>query len=434
MEFKITQHLGAISPYSKILRNPATPASHKIDSAVYLFRHGIIHVNGHDFNDGIVPFLQKLRRLQQANCLPSQGRLGFLSTYTSWITKADIGMISSSGLSQSHELGRAFRDRYSAWRKQEMPDSMARMLVWSDAAARCVQSARAFAEGFASEPSIDLHGNVDHPSSTLCPTAAETIVIDGSLSKDPCDNLCSHRRFPEIDQKAGQDQADAFLSVYTRSTIERLQPLRHDDFELEPKDIYAMQLLCCYDLTAGKESPFSVLFDQSDWLGFEYMRDIKYHYSEGHGAVHPGIYATPWLDAAVKLLQKLLLNESPKESLPLRIGFTHREEILYLAVLLGVARWGPEAPRTDRIDESRRWRVSSLAPYLGHIGLELFRTVENVPRMRVIINGEVVSAFQERFRQDGDGGYDIAEVEHWIQRRVEEWDKLKGGRITFLDR
>lgn len=158
---ELTQHLGAISPYSKFLRNPATPASHKIDSAVYLFRHGIIHVNGHDFNDGIVPFLQKLRCLQQANCLPSQGRLGF-------------------------------RDRYSAWLKQEMPDSTARILFWSDAAESCVQSARAFAEGFASEPSIDLHENVGHSSSTLCPTAAVTIVIDGSLSKDPCDNLSSH--------------------------------------------------------------------------------------------------------------------------------------------------------------------------------------------------------------------------------------------------
>ena len=49
---------------------------------------------------------------------------------------------------------------------------------------------------------------------------------------------------------------------------------------------------------------------------------------------------------------------------------------------------GLKPPRTDRIDKDRRWRVSSLAPHLGHMGLEFFRTVESVPRVRIIINGE----------------------------------------------
>ena len=168
-----------------------------------------------------------------------------------------------------------------------------------------------------------------------------------------------------------------------------------------------MQLLCCYDLVAGKESPFSDLFDQADWLGFQYMRDIKYHYSEGYGSTNPGLYATPWLDAAMKVLRKPLLYKAPNKRLPLWIGFTHREEILYLCVLLVIAWQELEPPRTDRIDENRRWRVSSLAPYLSHIGLELFRTVESVPRVRIIINGQVVPALQERLKQDSDGGYDI---------------------------
>ena len=54
-----------------------------------------------------------------------------------------------------------------------------------------------------------------------------------------------------------------------------------------------MQLLYCYDLVAGKPSPFEDLFIDEDWLGFEYMRDIKYYYSEGYGAPYRGEYATP---------------------------------------------------------------------------------------------------------------------------------------------
>ena len=194
-----------------------------------------------------------------------------------------------------------------------------------------------------------------------------------------------------------------------------------------------MQLLCCYDLVAGKDSLFTELFNEGDWLGFEYMRDIKYHYSEGYGANHPGEYATPWLDAAMRLSQKSIISELPKGRLPLWIAFTHREEVLYLAVLLGLAYDGPEAPKTDRIEGGRSWRVTSLSPYLGHIGLERFRSIDGQHRMRIVVNGEVVSGFRGQIPQDSDGGYDIKQVQDWVQQRVEKWDAYKGGRIKFLD-
>ena len=434
MEFNISRHLAAISPYSRIHHNPAIPSSKKVDSAVYLFRHGIIHVNGHDFNEGIAPFLQKLRRLQQTKTLPERGKLGFLSTYASWITKDDVGRISETGLLHSREMGMAFRKRYKAWLKQEMPNSKAHMFIWSDSAERCVRSAQAFAKGFTAKHETSSNQTSEHASSILCPTTVETIVIDSDVSEDPCDNLCYHRRFPEIDQTAGQDQADAFLAVYTGPIIERLRSLVDSDLPLEPSDICAMQLLCCYDLVAGKESPFTGLFERTDWLGFEYMRDVKYHYSEGYGAAHAGIYATPWLDAALRLLQQPPTEKAHDKRLPLWIGFTHREEILYLVVLLGIAWQGPKPPRIDRVDEDRHWRVSALAPYLGHLGLESYRTVDRSPHVRFVLNGDVVPAFKGRLKQDMDGGYEVGEVELWVRNRVREWDDLKGGRLTFLDR
>ena len=194
-----------------------------------------------------------------------------------------------------------------------------------------------------------------------------------------------------------------------------------------------MQLLYCYDLVGGKASPFADLFYKEDWLGFEYMRDVKYHYSEGYGAAHPGKYATPWLDAATRLVGKSPNSEPLEGRLPLWIAFTHREEILYLAVLLGLAYDGPDAPRTDQLDQNRNWRVALLAPYLGHIGLEKFRALDGEHKMRVVVNGEVVPAFRGQLQQDSDGGYGIAEVREWVQSRIEEWDAYKGGRITFLD-
>ena len=146
----ILQQYPLISKYSNsphpLLR--AGPASRRVDSAVYLFRHGIIHVNGHDYHYAIAPFLQKLERLQQnMKDGVGTGHLAFLNSYSSWISENSIGKVSMAGLHQSRELGRAFRMRYGDWldSKESFPESW--MKIWTDAAERCEQTARAFGEG-----------------------------------------------------------------------------------------------------------------------------------------------------------------------------------------------------------------------------------------------------------------------------------------------
>jgi hypothetical protein len=46
-----------------------------------------------------------------------------------------------------------------------------------------------------------------------------------------------------------------------------------------------MQLLHCYDVVAHRPTLFNDCFEPDDWAGFEYLRDVKYHFSEGYGAV-----------------------------------------------------------------------------------------------------------------------------------------------------
>lgn len=148
MGMNINQHLAAISPYFKMLQQPA-PASGQILSAVYLFRHGIIHVNGHDYNEGIAPFLQKLKNLQQLKANFARRELKFLHNYSSWISQDDIGQISRHGLQQCRGLGKQFRSRYAQWLHSSRMRELPAATIWSDAARRCEESARAFGEGFA---------------------------------------------------------------------------------------------------------------------------------------------------------------------------------------------------------------------------------------------------------------------------------------------
>lgn len=194
--------------------------------------------------------------------------------------------------------------------------------------------------------------------------------------------------------------------------------------QLEPKDIYAMQLLHCYDTCARRTSPWmepTELFTTTDWEGFEYLRDGKYYFSEGHGAPKATArYALPWLVSTVHHLkaftsQQQSLPHLPTDTelrslpisqreayqlqaasansatasppFPLQICFTHREEILYLCSLLGLGcyrkstgsqrleAWKPSSFAHDTTT-TRPWHVSTMACYLGHVGVEAYAVPE----------------------------------------------------------
>jgi hypothetical protein len=154
LEFPVSHHLCAISPYFNILKQPAKPESHTVDSAVYLFRHGIIHVSGYDYQSAMRPFLQKIREAQKSAGSFARGPLRFLETYSSWITEDHIGKLSAEGLEQTREIGRTFRKRYETWFNGSIATTMK---IWTDSAPRCALSARAFAEGLSGNQCYEIY-------------------------------------------------------------------------------------------------------------------------------------------------------------------------------------------------------------------------------------------------------------------------------------
>lgn len=255
--------------------------------------------------------------------------------------------------------------------------------------------------------------------------------IDAGEGTRSCENLCWHKQFEEIDQNAGQTAADEFKSQYTVPIIDRLAEYAIGDFKLTPHDIYAMQLICCYDLVLEDKSPFSKLFTSEDWLGFEYTRDIKYYHSEGYGMPRPGVYALPWLERTIELLQELLAGRSG-ENLPLWTGFTHREEVLYLVIALGLYHDGSRPPSTTHMDIERKWNVGKIAPYLGHVGLEVCLTKDHQRRLRIIVNGEVVLAFKGKIYADSNWTYALDDVQRYLQQSGVQLGREEIGKLTFL--
>lgn len=115
MGLVVIEHITATSPYSKFQTQPTPPPGLDVKGAVYLYRHGIIHVNGHghDFDIRIISFLDKLKRLEKSGKENTRRELAFLQDYSCRIQERDISRISEKGMRQCHKMGKILSKRYA---------------------------------------------------------------------------------------------------------------------------------------------------------------------------------------------------------------------------------------------------------------------------------------------------------------------------------
>ena len=147
----------------------------------------------------------------------------------------------------------------------------------------------------------------------------------------------------------------------------------------------------------------------------------------------PGVYALPWLERITDLLQ-MTPEKQMDDRLPLWTAFTHREEVLYLAVALGFSFDGtdPTIPTTGEVKHDREWKVGTIAPYLGHIALEACLTTDLQERIRIVVNGKVMPGFEGELYQDTNGSYDHDQVCRYLQKEASRYKGAKLDELTFL--
>ena len=463
-------YFAAISPYTSTKKQPPQLPLHRIRGAIYLFRHGIIEVSKHDYGSFIKPFLSRIAHHQKCNQDFATGPLAFLNTYKSWITDAHVGVVNEQGLQQCRDFGVTFQQRYASLLRantdsdsDSAPGSLP-ITVWTDTAARCEYSATEFARSLGRRPTTTSpsHNQTQDPSSNFAKQdlplpvnsspGPKVIKIDRKLYPDPCTNLLWHTCYEDIDQTAGQNWMNTLMTKLTSTTCTRLSPYCNTGFVLEPRDIYSMQLLHCYDTVSGRESPWMLpgteLFTEHEWQVFEFLRDGKYWFSEGYGAATPTwLYALPWFVGVMDFLKEVGESNSAcgssdgrKEKPPLRIAFTHREEVLYACTLLGlggpqgrVKSWPPWSEPVKIRDRS--WRVSTMASYLGHVGVEVFEPERGsgvAPRkVRFIVNGEVAAVSFRHLvdyaavaspNADGNGCFAFDELGRFVEALKRAWE------------
>lgn len=134
-----------------------------------------------------------------------------------------------------------------------------------------------------------------------------------------------------------------------------------------------MQELCGYETVIRGLSPFCDLdvFSANDWLGFEYMNDIRYHYNSGYGSPIAGALGFPWLNATASSL----LAEDGQD---IYVSFTHRELPPTVIVAMGLYNNSAFSGSNDinatmpltTQNYQRVWRSSHILPFLTNIAIE----------------------------------------------------------------
>jgi acid phosphatase len=142
-----------------------------------------------------------------------------------------------------------------------------------------------------------------------------------------------------------------------------------------------MSLLCGYETVIRGSSPFCDLsvLSPNEWLGFEYMSDIMYHYNTGYGSPFSGAIGFPWVNATFNTLmgtQNNMSNATTDQDL--YISFTHRELPPTVLVALGLFNnsafsGGDDINATmplNTINHRRSWKSSNLLQFLTNIAIE----------------------------------------------------------------
>ena len=129
----------------------------------------------------------------------------------------------------------------------------------------------------------------------------EVNVSDSSDTSGTRKNLVWHTVL-QVDHHAGSREMQQLMKVTTQDALQRLRCDWSSSQDFGAEDVYTIQLPHCYDVVSRRKLPFETWFAPADWTDFEFLRDTKYHYSEGYGSDTWKI-AVPWLVVVVRSLK-----------------------------------------------------------------------------------------------------------------------------------
>ncbi|KAF7560549.1 hypothetical protein G7046_g3590 [Stylonectria norvegica] len=356
-QFDPLLHLPGISPYFDAVGfglAHAAPEGCTVTAASYLIRHAAIYANDAEYEEYIKPFLFKLEKHRGG----FSGPLDLLNKWYSPIEEDHLEDVTPSGKRDAKKVGEHLVKLYP-----RLAPSVKRIV--SDTKARTYDTAQAFKEAF------PLDGDI------------EIVRFDKKDLHNGTRALLPHKTCAAFTKDPGTTQQHEFLEVYGSRVSSRLSPHTPDDYELDPKDVFALQSICGYESAIrGKRSPICAVFSDAEWLSYEYAWDMKYAHMVGPLNPLSNYLGFPWLHSQAELLDAIDqapdANHNDTTGWPngqrLFFSFTHREVPPFVATALGIfnssSNAGYDEFPTGHVNHVRAWRMADLIPFLGHVGME----------------------------------------------------------------
>ncbi|KAF5027007.1 hypothetical protein F66182_882 [Fusarium sp. NRRL 66182] len=356
-QFDALLHLPGISPYFDAVGfglSHAAPEGCTVTAASYLIRHAAIYANDAEYEDYIKPFLFKLEEHRGH----FSGPLEFLNRWYSPIREDRLEDVTPSGKEDAKKVGHHLVKRY-----RHLASSVKRVIA--DTKSRTYDTAKAFLQTFPENDNIEISR------------------FDKKNLNDGTRALLPHKACSKFSKSPGTEQQLEFLGTYGKRVSRRLSPYTPEGYDLDPRDVFALQSLCGYESgIRGKRSKICALFSDTEWLSYEYAWDMKYAHMVGPFNPLSNYLGFPWLHS-----QSVLFDKIDNSSHAARDGtsgwpsdqrlffyFTHREVPPFVATALGIfnsssAEGYDEFP-TSHVNHVRAWRMSDLIQFLGHVGME----------------------------------------------------------------
>ncbi|KAG2091004.1 phosphoglycerate mutase-like protein [Suillus discolor] len=437
-DFNIFRSWGSSSPWYSIPRgkfgvdsSPEAPDTCNITGVHLLHRHGARYPA--DFVSGTGPAGFASRLNKNAENITVTGPLSFLDN---WTYKLGSEGLTPFGRSQLFDLGVSMRMRYGFLLKN-FSDTNSLPVFRTDSQTRMLDSAHNFALGFFGYP---LEGQYQ-----------QEIMIE---AKGFNNTLAPYRSCPNNDIPyigyRGAPPADAWKAVYLRDTVHRLQRYVHG-FDLEVRDVYAMQELCAFETVALGYSKFCELFTQKEWEGFDYSYDINYWYGLAWGSPIARAEGIGYVQELVSRLTQTPIethNTSTNATLHNAVTFplgnslyvdaTHETVVLNVLTALNLSSFAAmgQLP-TDHIPKRRTFRSAELAPYATNVQFQLLScSTEPDPQIRVIVNDGVVPlANLDGCQHHPDG---MCSIHAFVDAQKEnirstDWNFVCNTNLTFPD-
>ncbi|KAH9919490.1 phosphoglycerate mutase-like protein [Epithele typhae] len=361
--FKPLQHSGPASPYfdapAQFGIGSDTPAECKVEQAAYIVRHGSRYPEPGSYN-GWVSLYEKF----QNATFTAKGPLAFIPSWTVPVDNVSHEplYLSSTGAREAFDLGVDLRKRYGFTAGGD------NFTVWAAGQQRVMDTATWFVHGYLSA------GNY---LSTTDANRGHIVTMPDSVNYTFADSLTPSAACPTYKSGDKSSLADSYRALFRPAIAARLNKYL-DGLELDETDIGVMQDLCGFQTEVSGDHRFCDVFEDSEWLDYEYAHDLNYYYGAGPGNPFSAVNGIPYVKAATDLLvtgpnsaDAASGNFTPS---PLIMSFTHDNNLPPVLSALGL--WNTSSHEavyplsSTKREPKRTFRSSYVVSFRGFIALE----------------------------------------------------------------